>query len=167
MRYCQLVESAPIGRYFYHVTTSNRVKSIMKLGLETGRHRRWRNAFGAMQGERGYVYLISDYAQAVRFAAKQSWDYRDSKMKPVILQLQNIPVESLVKDDHIDGGLYYGNTWYKLPAPIPPQDIVRVIPFTPEMMKQAVRANQADDVIPEPVDSSEGTAEVTAQPARL
>lgn len=159
MRYSELVESAPPGRYFYHVTTSNRVKSIMKHGLETGRHRRWRNAFGAMQGERGYVYLISDYTQAVRFAAKQAYDYRNSRMEPVILQLQNVPTDDLMPDDHVDSGLYYRNTWYKLRTPIPPEDIVRVIPFTPEMTKQAVQANQANQSIPEPVD------EVPAEPA--
>lgn len=160
MRYCELFESVPTGRYFYHVTTNNRVKSIMKHGLETGRHRRWHNAFGAaLQGERGFVYLISDYTQAVRFAAKQSWDYRNSKMEPVILQVTNVPAEALVKDEHIDGQLYYRNTWYKLKAPIPPEDIVRVIPFTPEMMKQVVNDQKAE----EPVDAESAEPPVPAK----
>lgn len=165
MRYCELLESVPTGRYFYHVTTSNRVKSIMKHGLETGRHRRWRNAFGAMQGERGYVYLISDYTQAVRFAAKQSWDYRNSKMEPVILQLANVPTDALVKDDHIDGQLYYRNTWYKLQAPIPPEDIVRVIPFTPEMRKQVVDGREAEEPGDTPDES--GAQSVPGPPKEL
>ena len=59
------------------------------------------------------------------------------KMTTVILALQNVPTEGLEPDNHIEGQLA-GHTWYKSPATIPPQDVVRVIPLTPELTKQVV-----------------------------
>jgi hypothetical protein len=145
MRFCELLEAGPVGATFYHVTTDNRLKSIMRTGLDsTGRHRRWHNELGGILGERGFVYLISDFTQAVRFAAKFAYHLTiaKKKMKPVILVLQNIPTDKLVRDDHIEGQLA-GHSWYKLPANIPPEDIVRVIPLTPELTKQAIQGSTA------------------------
>lgn len=132
------------GQKFYHVTTKNRVRSIMATGLEPRRHRRWRNQLGGMLGERGYIYLISDFTEAVRFAARQDYHHRvnKSKMETVILMLQNVPTEGLVRDDHIEGQLA-GHTWFKSPATIPPQDIVKVIPLTEQLIKQAINGGTA------------------------
>ena len=58
--------------------------------------------------------------------------------------LQNVPAEGLVRDDHIEGQLA-GHTWFKSPATIPPQDIVRVIPLTPELTKQAIIGSTAEE----------------------
>jgi hypothetical protein len=139
------------GQTFYHVTTKNRLKSIMATGLEPRRHRRWRNALGGMLGDRGFIYLISDFTEAVRFAARQDYQHRVNKstMVTVILALRNIPTEGLVRDDHIEGQLA-GHTWYKSPATIPPQDIVRVIPLTDELTKQAIVGSTAQEPEPEP-----------------
>jgi len=129
----------------YHVTTNNRLKSIMTIGLEPGRHRRWKNSWGAKLGDRGFIYLMSDFTAAIRFAAKQDYYNRadGKRMKTVILCLQNVPSEGLQRDDNIEGQMA-GNTWYKSPAVIPPQDIVRVIPLTPELTKQAVVGSTAE-----------------------
>ena len=139
MRYIELTESQPIGQTFYHVTTNNRVKSIMADGLEPGRHRRWKNSFGATLGDRGFIYLISNFTEAVRFAARQDYQHRITKKaaKTVILCIQNVPTDKLVLDDHIESQ-FAGNTWFKLPDVIPPHDIVRVIPLSPELTKQLV-----------------------------
>ena len=128
----------------YHVTTDNRLKSIMATGLEPNRHRRWRNTFGAILGERGFIYLISDFTEAVRFAARQDYYHRLEKKrtKTIILCIQHVPAESLELDSHIEGQIA-GNTWYKSTATIPPQDIVRVIPLTEELVKQVVSSNVA------------------------
>jgi hypothetical protein len=148
MRLHELIESQDVvqGQKFYHVTTKNRVRSIMATGLEPRRNRRWRNQLGGILGERGFIYLISDFTQAVRFAARQAYGFRlkKSKMETVILVLQNVPTEGLVRDDHIDGQLA-GHTWFKSPATIPPQDIVRIIPLTPELTKQAVIGSTAEE----------------------
>jgi hypothetical protein len=141
----------------YHVTTNNRLKQIMAQGLEPGHHRRWKNSWGARLGDRGFIYLISEFPRAVQFAAKQDYEHRASgkKVKSIILALRNVPSEGLVHDDHIEGQLA-GHTWYKSPATIPPQDIVQVIDLTPEMIKQLVRSNNSQpdtetaDAVPDP-----------------
>lgn len=147
MRYRELFRFRDVGQghRFFHVTTKNRVKSIMTTGLEPRRHRRWRNQLGGMLGERGFIYLISDFTEAVRFAARQDYQHRvnKSKMETVILELQNVPTEGLVRDDHIEGQLA-GHTWFKSPATIPPQDIVRVIPLTEDLSKQAIHGSTAE-----------------------
>ena len=152
------------GQTFYHVTTKNRLKSIMATGLEPRRHRRWRNALGGMLGERGFIYLISDFKQALVFAARQDYQHRvqKSKMETVILVLRNVPTEGLVRDDHIEGQLA-GHTWFKSPATIPPQDIVRVIPLTEDLAKQAVIDVPAQEP-PEDVPASPRTASPTESP---
>lgn len=151
MRYSELFEAQEIteGHTFFHVTTQDRMKSIMASGLQppkaSRRHRRWRNSFGGLLGERDYIYLISDFTEAVRFAARMDYQHRvnnRSNAKIVILVLNNVPTEGLVRDDHIDGQLA-GHTWYKSPANIPPQDIVRVIPLTLELKKQAIVGSNA------------------------
>jgi hypothetical protein len=155
MRFCELLEAGPVGAKFYHVTTDNRLKSIMRTGLDaTGRHRRWHNEIGGILGERGFVYLISDFTQAVRFAAKFAYHLTiaKKKMKAVILVLQNVPTDKLVRDDNIEGQLA-GHSWYKLPANISPEDIARVIPLTPELTKQAIHGSTA--VEPETEDGAD------------
>ena len=156
MRLHELIESQAVvqGQKFYHVTTKNRVRSIMATGLEPRRHRRRRGQFGGTLGERGFIYLISNFTEAVRFAARQDDQHRltKSKMETVILALQNVPTEGLVRDDQIEGQLA-GHTWFKSPATIPPQDIVRVIPLTPELSKQAIGGTAEEppaDPVPEP-----------------
>lgn len=139
MRFRELLEDVQPGQTFYHVTTDNRLRSIMATGLEPRRHRRWHNQLGGILGDRGFIYLISDFTEAVRFAAR--WDYHmrvaKKRMQTVILVLRNVPSQGLERDDHIEGQLA-GHTWFKSPATIPPQDIVRVIPLTPDLVKQAV-----------------------------
>lgn len=137
MRLQELVEQHAPGGTLYHVTTDNRLKSIMATGLEPNRHRRWRNTFGALSGERGYIYLISDFTEAVRFAARQNYYHRLEKKRPKIVMLCCTSPSSLELDDHIDGQIA-GNTWYKSTATIPPQNIVRVIPLTDELVQQMV-----------------------------
>ena len=144
MRYRELLEAYDdpppgSGHTFFHVTTDTRLKSIMMQGLEPGHHRRWKNVFGAHLGDRGYVYLISDFTEAVRFAARQDYYYKvdKKKTKSVILVVQNVPPDALERDPNIEGQ-FAGHSWYRVGATIPPQDIVRVIPLTPELSKQAV-----------------------------
>jgi len=151
MRFRELIEEIQPGGTFYHVTTDNRLKSIMTTGLEPRRHRRWHNQLGGILGDRGVIYLISDFTEAVRFAARWDWQMRMHKkqMKTVILVLKNVPTAGLEPDNHIEGQLA-GHTWYKSPAIIPPQDIVRVIPLTPELTKQVV-AGGATEPDEEPV----------------
>jgi len=144
MRYCELLEAFDdpmpgAGHTFYHVTTDSRLKSIMAGGLEPGHHRRWKNVFGSHLGDRGFVYLISDFPEALRFAAKQNYYFEKDgkKTKTVILVLQNVPTEGLERDTNIEGQMA-GHSWYRSPATLPATDIVRVIPLTPEMIENAV-----------------------------
>jgi hypothetical protein len=114
-------------------------------------------------GDRGFIYLMSDLTSAVQFAAKQDYEHRATgkKVKSVILVLQNVPSEGLVHDDHIEGQLA-GNTWYKSPATIPPEDIVRVIELTPEMIKQLVSGK-----VEQPQDQEQQDQQSQEQDGRL
>jgi len=163
MRYRELLEAAddPMpgsGHVFYHVTTDTRLKSIMANGLEPGHHRRWKNVFGSHLGDRGFVYLISDFTEAVRFAARQNYYFEldGKKAKTLILALQNVPTEGLERDSNIEGQLA-GHSWYRTPGVIPPQDIARVIPLTPELAQQAVQV-VGNDQAPEEPPPTEGAA---------
>lgn len=145
MRYRELIESQG-GAVFYHVTTNTRLKSIMATGLQpTGHHRRWKNTFGRALGDRGYLYLISDFSQAVRWAAKQDYYYRaeGKATKVIILVLHNVPLDTIERDPNIEGQMA-GNTWFRTRDAVPPADIVRVIPLTPEMIKQVVNGGTVE-----------------------
>jgi hypothetical protein len=141
MRFRDLLESAGVSGPFYHVTTDSRLKSIMTTGLEPGHHRRWKNAFGAKLGERGYLYLISNFTASVKWAAKQDYEYRTEgkKTKTVILVLHNIPTASVDRDPNIEGQLR-GHSWFRSTATVAPTDIVRVIPLTAELVQQVVKS---------------------------
>lgn len=158
MRYRELtenIETPAAGSAFYHVTTNTRLKAIMVSGIEPGHHRRWKNTMGGKLGDRGYIYLISDLSHAIRWAAKQDYLYRmDGKQtKTLILVVRNVPTKGLERDPNIEGQIA-GHSWYRIKAVIPPSDIVRVIPLTPEMIQQVVNGGTAEmppEEIPEPV----------------
>src|ERR1044072_787479 len=145
MRYRELLESAGVSGPFYHVTTATRLKSIMNHGLEPGHRRRWKNSFGnKLLGDRGYVYLISNFTEAVKWAAKQDYEHRveNKRSKSVILVLHNIPTASIDRDPNIEGQLR-GHSWFRSTAAIPSTDIVRAIPLTDALVKQVIDGGTA------------------------
>jgi hypothetical protein len=156
MRYRELLESAGVSGPFYHVTTDTRLKSIMTNGLEPGHRRRWKNTFGAKLGDRGYIYLISNFTEAVKWAAKQDYEHRIEKKrsKTVILVLHNVPTASIDRDPNIEGQLR-GHSWFRSTATVPPTDIVRVIPLSEELVKQVVKDGTVKPPEPEPQPAAE------------
>src|SRR5690349_7637947 len=128
MRYRELLERAGggVSGPFYHVTTDTRLKSIMTKGLEPGHRRRWKNTFGTkLVGDRGYIYLFSNFNEAVHFAAEKDYEHRNEgkHSKTVILVVHNVPTKSLERDPHITGQLH-GHSWFRTPVTISPRDIV-------------------------------------------
>lgn len=137
------------GTFHYHVTTESRLKAIRREGLRTGRRAQWRDRSGRPQGDRGAIFVISDFGQAARWALKMEWDH-GLKGKIRILKLRG--VGELAPDDHWQSGLY-GHTWFKTRVPVPAEAIVAVYEITPEMTRQVVADGTAD----EPADASSET----------
>ena len=140
MRYFELYENdASTGMYF-HVTTQRRVKSIMATGIEPGHNRRWKDQRNTKIGDRKKIYLISDFSQAVRWAAHMEWEFardKDSDKSEIVIVCVRHP-PGLEADPHPQGQLSYGGSWYQSDSPVPVQDIVQVIPLTLEWKRQAV-----------------------------
>lgn len=129
------------GPFHFHVTTEARLKAIRREGLRTGRRAQWRDRAGRGQGDRGAIYVISEFGQAARWAAKMEWDH-GLQGKIRILKLKD--VAGLVPDGHWQSGLY-GHTWFNTSAEIPPEAIVAVYELTPDMRREIVATGTADE----------------------
>lgn len=158
MRYQQLLEFqaepddvAPAGavkpvapprttKVYFHVTTKHRLKAIQERGIEPNHPRRWKTGFGKQLGDRGNIYLMSDFAAAVHWAYKQQWEHYKGKepdKSPYIIICVREDPKTLEPDPHPENGLY-GNTWFQKKGSITPEDILKVIPLTPALVKQTV-----------------------------
>lgn len=147
MRYRELFEQAPSDGLFFHVTTPRRVKKILQTGIEPNHQRRWNNYTGKKLGDRGFVYLISDFTAAVRWAAKVQWEMGkggERDKTPIdILCVRNIDPTSLEPDTNLEGQLNYPGKWFQMKGTIGPENIVRIISLTPELIKQVVNGGTA------------------------
>jgi hypothetical protein len=143
------VEAQPEGptRDFFHVTTKHRLRSIEANGIVPNRNRRWKTAFGQALGERGKIYLMSDFTSAVRWAYKMQWEHfqgkknAPSKSPYIILKVRENPAE-LEPDPHPENGLY-GNSWFQKSGSIDPSNIVKVIPLTSDLTRQVATTGKA------------------------
>ncbi len=141
MRYRELCEDATLGKMFFHVTTPVRTKKILQSGIEPGHNRRWKGMYHRRPlGDRGYVYLISDFSSAVRWAAKVQWELsKKDRDQPVdILCISNLDPASIEPDPNPEGQLSHGGTWFQMKGTIDRENVVWVVPLTPELIKQAV-----------------------------
>lgn len=137
MRYKELLEQAPSERPFFHVTTPRRVKLILQTGIEPNHHRRWKGLHGNKLGERGYIYLISDLTSAVRWAATlQSEMGKDSPFD--IVCVQNVDSSKLEPDPNPFGKLHYPGKWFQMRGTVGPENIMRVLPLTPDLTQQVM-----------------------------
>jgi hypothetical protein len=133
------------SKVYFHVTTRHRLKSIERNGIEPNHKRRWKTGFGRQLGERGNVYLMSDFTAAVRWAFKMQWEHYNGKPPTpspyVIICVRENP-KNLAPDPHPENGLY-GNSWFQKNGSIDPQDIMKIIPLTPELIKQVIDGGKA------------------------
>lgn len=137
-------ESA-VTKAYYHVTTTRRLKSIKQKGIEPGHNRRWRTQFGVKLGQRGNIYLMSDFSSAIRWACKQEWEEYQGKPpvpSPYVIVCVRENPKNVEPDPHPENGLY-GNSWFMKTGSIPPEDITHIIPLTLELRKQVVNMKQA------------------------
>ena len=116
----------------YHVTFKSNVASIAKKGLVTHRKRIWKNMFGQFIGQPDKIYFITDFHEAVRFAAKLEWF---SKKTVVILTINSVP-RTYQKDDHIENMF---DTWFKTSEHFAVGTIVKVDDLTIDMQKHLIR----------------------------
>ena len=136
---------------YYHVTTTRRLKSIKQKGIEPGHNRRWKTQFGVKLGQRGNIYLMSDFSAAVRWACKQEWEEYQGKAptpSPYIIVCVRENPKNLEPDPHWENGLY-GKSWFMKAGSIPPEDITKIIPLTLELRKQVVNMNTAKPPVTE------------------
>ena len=132
-------------KVYFHVTTQRRLKSIRHSGIEPNHNRRWKTGFGKALGDRGSIYLISDFTSAVRWAHKMEWEHYAGKTPEkspyVIICVRENP-KNLQPDPHPEAGLY-GHTWFQKAGSIPPEDILKVIPLTRALIKQVATDGEA------------------------
>jgi hypothetical protein len=136
---------------YYHVTTTRRLKSIKNNGIEPGHNRRWKTQFGVKLGQRGNIYLMSDFSAAVRWACKQEWEEYQGKPptpSPYIIVCVRENPKNVEPDPHWENGLY-GHSWFQKAGSVPPEDITKIIPLTPELKKQVVNMNTATPPVTE------------------
>lgn len=143
MRYKELVEQAPTAKQLFHVTTPRRVKLILQSGIEPNHHRRWKGLFGDKLGERGYIYLISDLTSAVRWAA--TLQGQSSKDTPIdIVCVGNVDPSRLEPDPNPFGKLHYPGKWFQMQGAISPENILRVLPLTPDLTQRVMDGGTID-----------------------
>jgi hypothetical protein len=133
------------SKVYFHVTTKHRLKSIQQHGIEPNHKRKWKTGFGNILGERGNIYLISDFDAAVRWAYTQQWEHYNGKEPAaspyIIISVRENP-ENLEPDPHPHNGLY-GNTWFQKKGKIAPEDIMKVIPLTKALIQQVVKVAES------------------------
>ena len=132
-------------KVYFHVTTKHRLKSIEQNGIEPNHKRRWKTGFGRQLGERGNIYLISDFTAAVRWAYKQQWEHfggKDPDPSPYIIICVRENPKALTVDPHPDNGVY-GNTFFQKKGTIAPEDIMKVIPLTKNLIKQVIKLGES------------------------
>lgn len=135
----------PATKVFYHVTTKARMRSIQELGIKPNHNRRWKTGFGVQLGDRGKIYLMSDFTAAVRWAHKTQWEHFHGKTpakSPYVIVCVREDPNNLEPDPHPENGLY-GHTWFQKTGTIEPQNIMKVIPLTPALVKQIVNGGTA------------------------
>ena len=127
----------------YHCTTLDRMPSIRREGLVTGKRRRWSNTYGMKLGHPKSVYLLSDFDAAVRWAAKMEFDLG----KPVCLIRVRTP-EGLVPDEQFEQTR--GPFSFRSGTGVPPDGILSTFPLTPELRREAVEALKAGERLVDP-----------------
>jgi hypothetical protein len=131
----EINESTNADKQFFHVTFRTRTPKILQQGVVSGKRRNWNNAFGNKLGEKK-VYVFSDFTMAVRWAHKMEYEFE----KPTDILI--VKVGETTSDDHIEAQMN-GKTWFKTDD-IPPENIVRVIPLTRELIKQVAQTGSAE-----------------------
>lgn len=125
----------------YHVTFAHRVPKIRREGLLTGRKRNWKNNWGSTLGSNKFVYVLTDFSEAVRWAAHMEWNFRDqykrNDVRFVILEI--VAPDRLSYDPDMQPT--YSSS--KIGGPIPPDRIRRAIPLTLELRRQVVNGGTA------------------------
>lgn len=145
-------------QWYYHVTTQPRLNSIMHHGIQPGHKRRWKNKYGGKLGDTRYVYIVSDYKEAVRWASKVQWELGggDRAKAPgiVILCLKNVPGE-IEPDPSPEGQLSHQGTWYQVAATIPPQCIMKVVSLTIPLIRSLITADRQEQPLDHNIDVAE------------
>jgi hypothetical protein len=141
-------EPAAPTKVYYHVTTKARLKSIQSVGIEPNHPRRWKTGTGRQLGHRGNIYLMSDFHAAVHWANKIQWErYNGKEPDPspyVIICVRENP-KMLKPDPHPENGLY-GKSWFQKGGKIEPQDILKVIPLTHDLVQSVSGDDEAEPV---------------------
>ena len=127
----------------FHVTFASRLKSILSQGVVPGKKRIWSNAVGVPLGERGRIYFSLTMAAALRWAMRQSWEFRDeAKADPVVIVEFKCP-EQVEADAQPGNVMHSGHEdWRTSRSPIPAADIIRIIPFSHEQLGALLAAER-------------------------
>jgi hypothetical protein len=136
----------------FHVTAASRLPSIRRHGLKPGCKPQWTNAFGVPQGSRKLLYVMTDFAQAVRFAHRMQWE---GKEPAVILAVDAAP--ALEADDHWENSAH-GGCWWTTQERVPAAAVVREVALEPWLVRRVVKGLVEWPPVPDALDRLDGEA---------
>lgn len=123
--------------YLYHVTHTDKIPKIKKDGLIPMKTSNWVKGAGDRYGE-GEIYAFDNMTDAARWAANMDWGFHQQigSGKISIIKFRNSSGDwEQDMNDPIRQATNMGKWWKKFTR-IMPEDIVKVVPFTPEMAKK-------------------------------
>lgn len=126
----------------FHVTSHDRLRSILAGGLDRKRRRRWNNMMGASLGDSRNLYFLRDFEQACRWAAHSEWNFS----KPCVI-IELLAPDGLVRDEGMQPG--FGSS-VRCQADVGAERILAAYPLTDAMRRKLTAFDGAPDK-PEPV----------------
>ena len=120
----------------YHVTSTDKVKNIIKKGILPLQTSNWAKGTGERYGQ-GEVYSFNNFKDALRWAAKMDWEFNTA------LGSGKISIVKFKKSDNWDvdendplSQMSNEGKWLKRMEMVKSVDILEVIPFTMDLVKQ-------------------------------
>jgi hypothetical protein len=128
---------------FWHITTADRVSSISKNGLVTGKTRRWKNSWGDWLGVKGFIYTFGNnddcrFHESVQWAGRMHWEFRDEpgeRSKIVLIEI--LDTEGWEEDPEMENG-FFRRSMRRRRESVPPNDIGAVIHVDDDLLRTFV-----------------------------
>ena len=136
-----LVETAG---HLYHATTQSAAGDIQKNGITPQKVGVWTGAVGQDLRDKGAIYAWDNFDDAGRWAFKTGYD---TGQEAVVIVLKDNG--KWAADEHFQSNMGVGKG-LKMKGSVPPEDILRVIPITPELTR-ALAQSLGGTPVEEPV----------------
>ena len=119
----------------YHVTHTDKVSKILKEGIKPLQTSNWVSGTGKRYGE-GEIFSLNNLKDAIRWGAKMDWEFNQimGSGKISIIEFKKTNKWDIDESDPIS---QLGNEgqWLKQLGTVKPQNIIKVIPLTVDIIK--------------------------------